>query len=137
MIGFSDRFCAMKTQSIENKIEKLIVYLARFLHCNKCDKTYKARCTRKVQMLKLKTAVKERRLLLGDYVTVHVSGIEEIRSQLNTTYDIRFRRKVFLKRSERARPELNNVKKNCDAMINTAYRQSAVLKDSCSIRKAS
>ena len=88
-------------------------------------------------MLKLKPEVKGKRLLLGDYVTVHLSGIEEIRSQLNTTYDIRFRRKVFLKRSEKARPELNNVKKNCGALINVGYRQSEILKNSCLIRKAS
>jgi hypothetical protein len=88
-------------------------------------------------MLKLKPELKEKRLLLGDYVTVHVSGIEEIRSQLNTTYDIRFRRKVFLKRSERTRPELNNVTKNCEALVNVGYRQSEILKDSCLIRKAS
>jgi hypothetical protein len=88
-------------------------------------------------MLKIKPVVKEKRLLLGDYVTVHVSGIEEIRSQLNTTYDIRFRRKVFLKRSEKARPELKGVKHNNGALINVGYRQSEILKDSCLIRKAS
>ena len=87
-------------------------------------------------MLKLKPAVKEKRLLLGDYVTVHVSGIEEIRSQLNTTYDIRFRRKVFLKRSEKVRPELKDIKQNTGALINVGYRQREVLKDSCLMRKA-
>ena len=86
-------------------------------------------------MLKLKPVVKEKRLLLGDYVTIHVSGIEEIRSQLNTTYDIRFRRKVFLKRSQKARPELKGVKKNSGALINVDYRQREILKDSC-LRKA-
>jgi hypothetical protein len=88
-------------------------------------------------MLKLKPVAKEERLLMGDYVTVHVSGIEEIRSQLNTTYDIRFRRKVFLKRSEKARPELKGVRQNSQALINVGYRQSEILKDSCLIRKAS
>jgi hypothetical protein len=87
-------------------------------------------------MLKIKPVIKEKRLLLGDYVTVHVSGIEEIRSQLNTTYDTRFRRKVFLKRSEKARPELKGVKQNSAALINVGYRQREVLKDSCLIRKA-
>lgn len=88
-------------------------------------------------MLKLKPVVKEKRLLLGDYVTVHVSGIEEIRSQLNTTYDISFRRKVFLKRSEKARPELQGIKQNNVALINVGYKQREVLKDSCLMRKAS
>ncbi len=88
-------------------------------------------------MLKLdKPVVKEKRLLLGDYVTVHVSGIEEIRSQLNTTYDIRFRRKVFLKRSEKARPELKDVQHDSEAVINVGYRQREILKDSCLMRKA-
>lgn len=88
-------------------------------------------------MLKLKPVAKEKRLLLGDYVTVHVSGIEEIRSQLNTTYDISFRRKVFLKRSEKARPELQGIKQNNVALINVGYKQREVLKDSCLMRKAS
>ena len=87
-------------------------------------------------MLKLNPVVKEEKLILGDYVTVHVSGVEEIRSQLNTTHDIRFQRKVFLKRSEKARPELKGVKHNSVAVLNVGYRQREVLKNSCLMRKA-
>ncbi|MFC1778359.1 hypothetical protein ACFL3I_13645 [Pseudomonadota bacterium] len=87
-------------------------------------------------MLKLKPVVKEERLLLGDYVTVHVSGIEEIRSQVDTTYDIGFRRKIFLKRLERARPELKDIKQKTETLINVGYRHRELLKNSCLRRKA-
>jgi len=88
-------------------------------------------------MLILKPVVKEQRLLLGDYVTVHVSGIEEIRSQLDTTYDSRFRRKIFLKRLEKARPDLKEIEQKSETLINVGYRQRELLKNSWLRRKAS
>jgi len=87
-------------------------------------------------MLKLKPVIKERSLTLGDYVTVHVSGIEELRSQLDTTYDIGFRHKIFLKRLERARPDLKNIKKKDGTLIHVEYRKREVLKNTCLERKA-
>jgi hypothetical protein len=87
-------------------------------------------------MLKLNPVKKEKRLVLGDYVTVHVSGIEELRSQLDTTYDIRFRRKIFLRRLERARPDLKDVKPKDGTLIHVEYRRREVLKNSCLERKA-
>ena len=87
-------------------------------------------------MIKLKPVVKEKRLMLGDYVTVHVSGIEELRSKLDTTYDMRFRRKIFLKRLEKARPDLKGVKQKGGALINVGYRKREVLKNTFMERKA-
>lgn len=86
-------------------------------------------------MLKLKPVIKEKRLTLGDYVTVHVSGIEELRSQLDTTYDKRFRHKIFLKRLEKARPDLEYIKPKNGTLINVGYRKREVLKNTCLERK--
>lgn len=86
-------------------------------------------------MVKLNPVKKEKRLMLGDYVTVHVSGIEELRSQLDTTYDIRFRRKIFLKRLEKTRPDLKGVKQKEGTLINVGYKKREVLKNSCLERK--
>jgi hypothetical protein len=86
-------------------------------------------------MIKLKPVIKEKRITLGDYVTVHVSGIEELRSEMDTTYDKRFQRKIFLKRLEKARPELKDIKPKSGTLVNVGYRKREVLKNSCLERK--
>lgn len=87
-------------------------------------------------MLKLNPVKKEKRLMLGDYVTVHVSGVEELRSQIDTTYDIRFLRRIFLRRLEKARPDLKNIKPKDGTLIHVEYRKREVLKNSTLERKA-
>ena len=58
-------------------------------------------------MLILKPSKVEKKLVLGDYVTVHVSGIREGQGPHDVSHDIQEQYEAFFSRIEKERKELN------------------------------
>jgi len=58
-------------------------------------------------MLILKPSKAEKKLVLGDYVTVHVSGIKEGQGPRDVSHDIQEQYQEFFQRIEKERKELN------------------------------
>jgi len=59
-------------------------------------------------MLLLKPRVEEKKLMLGDYVTVHVSGVKEYQSPIGRG-DVLVQHEDFFQRIVKDRRELSNV----------------------------
>ena len=91
-------------------------------------------------MLVLKSVKTKKRLVLGNYVSVHVSAVNSNQTHLETLHDLRVQREEFFQRIEKERPELKGVRRSratmIKTMINKGNQRREVLPNTLLQRKA-